>query len=86
ARPLLVTLVPPERLGEFFGLYSLSGKAAAITGPLLWGAVVYVLGGYGDVVRYKAAVFTLAGLMVVGRVLLHGVPDRWANKASLSQG
>ncbi len=85
ARPLLVTLVPQERLGEFFGLYSLSGKAAAITGPLLWGAVVYALGGYGEVVKYKAAVCTLAGLMVIGRVLLHGVPNRWAAHRRLSQ-
>jgi UMF1 family MFS transporter len=39
ARPLLVTLVPGEMLGEFFGLYALTGKAAAIIGPLIWGGV-----------------------------------------------
>jgi hypothetical protein len=27
-------------LGQFFGLYSLSGRAAAIIGPLLWGGTV----------------------------------------------
>lgn len=84
ARPLLVTLVPAARLGEFFGLYSLSGKAAAITGPLLWGAVVYALGSYGDEVKYKAAVAALALLMLIGRLLLRGVPDRWQCKSSLS--
>jgi UMF1 family MFS transporter len=41
-RPLLMQLSPPEKLGEFFGLYSLSGRAAAVGGPLLWGAVVYI--------------------------------------------
>lgn len=41
-RPLLMQLSPPEKLGEFFGLYSLSGRAAAVGGPLLWGAVVYL--------------------------------------------
>lgn len=35
-------LSPPEKLGEFFGLFSLSGRAAAVGGPLLWGAVVYL--------------------------------------------
>ncbi|MCR4439098.1 MAG: MFS transporter [bacterium] len=84
ARPLLVTLVPAARLGEFFGLYSLSGKAAAITGPLLWGTVVYALGAYGDEVKYKAAVAALALLMLVGRLLLRGVPDRWQRHSPLS--
>lgn len=41
-RPLLMQLSPPEKLGEFFGLFSLSGRAAAVGGPLLWGAVVYL--------------------------------------------
>jgi UMF1 family MFS transporter len=40
SRPLLTSLVPRENLGQFFGLYSLSGKVAAVLGPLLWGAVV----------------------------------------------
>jgi UMF1 family MFS transporter len=42
SRPLLTGLVPKETLGQFFGLYSLSGKVAAVIGPLLWGfAVLY---------------------------------------------
>ena len=40
ARPLLTSLAPKEMLGEFFGLYSLSGRTAAIIGPLLWGGSV----------------------------------------------
>ncbi|MCK4385269.1 MAG: MFS transporter, partial [candidate division Zixibacteria bacterium] len=39
SRPLLTSLAPKEVLGQFFGLYSLSGKAAAILGPILWGGV-----------------------------------------------
>jgi UMF1 family MFS transporter len=42
SRPLLMQLSPPEKLGEFFGLFSISGRAAAIGGPLVWGAVVLV--------------------------------------------
>ena len=41
SRPLLAELVPREELGRFFGLFSLSGRAAAIVGPLLWTTVVY---------------------------------------------
>jgi len=40
SRPLLTSLAPREMLGEFFGLYSLSGRAAAIVGPILWGGAV----------------------------------------------
>ena len=74
ARPLLISLVPREMLGEFFGLYSLSGKAAAIVGPYVWGLVVYFLGPYGDNVKYRAAVGSLALMMGVGLAILKGVP------------
>ncbi len=40
SRPLLTSLAPKEMLGEFFGLYSLSGRTAAIVGPILWGGAV----------------------------------------------
>ena len=40
-RPLLAELVPREELGRFFGLFSLSGRAAAMIGPLVWTAIVY---------------------------------------------
>ncbi|MDH3889974.1 MAG: MFS transporter [candidate division Zixibacteria bacterium] len=40
-RPLLAELVPREELGRFFGLFSLSGRAAAFMAPLIWTTVVY---------------------------------------------
>ncbi|MBU1471904.1 MAG: MFS transporter [candidate division Zixibacteria bacterium] len=40
SRPILNSLVPEQKLGLFYGLYSLSGKAAAVIGPVAWGAVV----------------------------------------------
>ena len=42
SRPLLAELVPREELGRFFGLFSLSGRAAAVIGPLVWTIVVYL--------------------------------------------
>ena len=39
SRPLLNSLVPREKLGQFYGLYTLSGRAAATIGPLIWGLV-----------------------------------------------
>lgn len=40
SRPLLNSFVPESKLGLFYGLYSLTGKAAAVIGPLIWGFVV----------------------------------------------
>jgi UMF1 family MFS transporter len=40
ARPLLNSLVPDNKLGLFYGLYALSGRTAAIIGPLIWGTIV----------------------------------------------
>jgi UMF1 family MFS transporter len=42
SRPLLAEMVPKSELGRFFGLYSLSGRAAAVVGPVVWGVIVYV--------------------------------------------
>lgn len=35
-RPLMLELTPPDRLGEFYGLYGMAGRFAAIIGPALW--------------------------------------------------
>lgn len=41
SRPFLGELVPKSELGRFFGLFSLSGRAAAVVGPLIWTTTVY---------------------------------------------
>lgn len=41
-RPMLAEMVPRAELGRFFGLFSLSGRAAAVLGPLIWTTVVYM--------------------------------------------
>jgi len=59
SRPLLMQLAPPEKLGEFFGLFSLSGRAAAIGGPLVWGGVVYLFSADQAVGRAVGQLFAL---------------------------
>ena len=75
ARPLLISLVPKDMLGEFFGLYSLSGKLAAIFGPLLWAAVVNGFSKYGVIIKYKAAIAALAFMILIGLIILQKVPN-----------
>ncbi|UCE27068.1 MAG: MFS transporter [Candidatus Coatesbacteria bacterium] len=72
ARPFYTSLVPSGELGEYFGLYALSGKAAAIVGPLLWGAVVLAASGLGPG-KYRMAVASLGLFTVIGLILLLGV-------------
>ncbi|MBN1607177.1 MAG: MFS transporter [Polyangiaceae bacterium] len=38
-RPLMLELTPPERLGEFYGLYGMVGRFSAVFGPLIWALV-----------------------------------------------
>ncbi len=61
SRPLLIQLSPPEKLGEFFGLFSLSGRAAAICGPLVWGGVVYIFSSDYLPGKMMANLFNLEG-------------------------
>lgn len=72
SRPLLAQLVPKEKLGQFFGLYSLSGRAAAIVGPIVWGLVVKLpLQGSG---AYRAAVLALDLMVFFGFLIYLKMP------------
>jgi UMF1 family MFS transporter len=74
-RVFMLRLSPPDRVGEFFGLYGLVGKVSAVTGPLLYGALVALLLPTMGTVAYQVAIFSLLGLMIVGFLLLRGVPE-----------
>ncbi len=41
SRPMLAELVPRDELGRFYGLFALSGRAAAVVGPLIWTTILY---------------------------------------------
>ncbi|MEE8576735.1 MAG: MFS transporter [candidate division Zixibacteria bacterium] len=78
SRPLLAEMVPREELGKFFGLFSLSGRAAAALGPLVWTAVVYFLKqrvGETSAIPYQGAILSLALMMLIGLIIFRKVPD-----------
>ncbi|MDQ7029267.1 MAG: MFS transporter [Ardenticatenia bacterium] len=70
-RPWMLILSPPKFVGEFYGLYSMVGRFAAIVGPFMWGLIVDQLG-----LGRPAAVFTLFLFVVVAFLILQGVDDR----------
>lgn len=41
-RPLMLRLSPPDRIGEFYGLYGMVGRFSAIVGPVMWAAVTWL--------------------------------------------
>jgi UMF1 family MFS transporter len=66
-------LSPPESLGEFYGIYGMVGRFAAITGPLVWGGVVYALEDAGTI-AYRAAISALLVMLLAGAWVLRRIP------------
>ena len=74
-RVFLTRLAPPERVGEFFGLYGLAGRFAAAVGPLVWGLTLWALADWG-MVRFRIAILVLLVNVVLGFIVLLGVRER----------
>ena len=70
-RPYLLLLSPPARIGEFYGLYSMVGRFAAVVGPIIWAFVAEDLG-----LGRPASVLVLALMVVVALLVLRGVDDK----------
>ena len=75
SRVMLVALSPPEKLGEFFGLYTLSQKLSAVVGPALIAVLLDVLGGFGAALAYRISIGSLVLIMALGIYVLSRVPD-----------
>jgi UMF1 family MFS transporter len=73
-RTLIVELSPPEKRGEFFGLFSLSGKVSAIIGPMVWGVITYLFRDYGNL-GSRLAIASLLLFVLIGMWLMRKVPD-----------
>ncbi len=76
ARTLMIELTPPERLGEFMGIYNLTGKFAGVLGPLIWGVTLLIFdpdNGWGKT-GYQIGVAALLVLVLIGFVLHQRVP------------
>ncbi|MBI5611470.1 MAG: MFS transporter [Gammaproteobacteria bacterium] len=64
-RALIGLFSPPARSAEFFGLWGLAGKLAAIVGPLSYGLVAYLSGGNHRLALLGTTAFFIAGLLLL---------------------
>jgi UMF1 family MFS transporter len=74
SRIMLLALSPPEKVGEFFGVYVLTDKLSAVLGPAIVGVLLTALEGYGTL-NYRIAIGSLALVIALGLFLLLRVPD-----------
>jgi UMF1 family MFS transporter len=70
SRGLMSTLTPPDKKTEFFGFYSFFGKSSAVLGPLVFGAVSYLLASQ------RLAILTNSIFFIVGIIILQFVKDK----------
>lgn len=69
-RPWMLILSPPAKVGEFYGLYSMVGRFAAVVGPLMWALIADHLG-----MGRPAAVGGLLVMVIIAAIILRGVDD-----------
>lgn len=67
SRSLLVRVAPRDQIGQFFGLFALSGKVTAFVGPFLSGAVTLALNDQRAGLGVLLVMFA-AGALILSRV------------------
>jgi len=77
-RVLMVRLSPPDKIGEFFGIYGLVGKGSQVVGQLLYGLILFLLLDSLGNGAYQVAVLSLLVTMLIGLWLIWPVRDDWA--------
>jgi UMF1 family MFS transporter len=85
-RVLMVRLSPPDKIGEFFGIYGLVGKGSQVIGQLLYGALIFLLLDTLGNGAYQIAVLSLLVTMLIGMWLVWPVSDRWAGSGEVDGG
>jgi MFS transporter, UMF1 family len=67
-RALIGQFSPPARAAEFFGLWGLAGRLAAIVGPLSYGLITYLTAGNHRLAILSTVAFFIGGLVVLTTV------------------
>jgi len=76
-RALVGRFAPVGRTAEFFGLWGVAVKLAAIVGPLTYGLLGFVTGG-----DHRTALLSTLAFFAVGLLLLLGIDERRGMQAA----
>lgn len=79
-RAMAGLMVPPARLGEFFGLWTFAIRLASILGPLSYGLITWLSGG-----NQRLAIGSTSLLFVLGLILLMPVNVERGRRMALGQ-
>lgn len=85
-RPLMLRLTPPDRVGEFYGLYGMVGRFSAIVGPIVWANVARLATGVFGVAPTVAQGINILVLLIfifISRWILAPVTDTPRDWAAL---
>ena len=77
-RALIGNFTPVARTGEFFGLWGLAARCAAIIGPATYGAISWLTGG-----DQRMAMLSTLGFFVAGLALLFTVDEDRGKRAAM---
>jgi UMF1 family MFS transporter len=67
-RALAGLFAPPERLAEFFGLWTFATRLSAIVGPITYGLVTWVTSGNHRIAILSTALFFALGLLLLRNI------------------
>jgi UMF1 family MFS transporter len=67
-RALVGQFTPPARAAEFFGLWGLAGKLAAIVGPFSYGLIAHLTAGHHRLAMLSTIAFFVGGLALLATV------------------
>ena len=67
-RAMAGLLSPPDRLAEFYGLWTFAVRLSAIVGPLTYGLVTWVTGGNHRIAIVSTGLFFVVGWILLARV------------------
>jgi MFS transporter, UMF1 family len=88
-RPLMLRLAPPDRIGEFYGLYGMVGRFSAIAGPFIWAGVAHLATAEFGLPVAKAQglnILVLLLFILVARWILAPVTDLPASPGPAGEG
>jgi UMF1 family MFS transporter len=77
-RPYMLRLTPPERVGEFYGLYGMVGRFSAIFGPLIWSTTMFLAverSGLEPLTGQAIAILSLLVMILISAWILAPVSD-----------